>query len=58
MQALEKQLIYLASLQIVVGDLANESDVGRPLVGLLKGNDGFYMFLPWRPTRGLPTFST
>jgi len=34
-------------------------------VGLLTGNDdflcycfGFFKLLPWRPTRGLPTFST
>jgi len=33
-------------------------NVGRPLVGLLFGNEDFYSCLPWRPTRGLPTFSS
>ena len=30
-------------------------NVGRPLVGLLNGDVNFYLLLPWRPTRGLPT---
>jgi hypothetical protein len=35
----------------------NFGNVGRPLVGLLTGNEDFSFLLPWRPTRGLPTFS-
>jgi len=38
-------------------DNTNEGDVGKPLVGLHFGNDDSLMILPWRPTRGLPTFS-
>jgi hypothetical protein len=37
---------------------SNVENVGRPLVGLLTGNVDFYVFLPRRPTRGLPTFSS
>jgi len=33
----------------------NGRDVGRPLVGLLTGNDDSLLLQPWRTTRGLPT---
>src|SRR5690349_10579397 len=30
----------------------------RALVAFLSGHDDFFWLMPWRPTRGLPTFSS